>query len=269
MKKFFNKIVRSNSSPLIAAIEQRNLDKFKRLLHDYNSHVDVNWCTSDGRTALSVACSQVDRLIVTLLFRHPLIDINFRKPDYETAFQIAVDSNDSYIIQMFLKDPRLSSQGYIKYLALKEYEFDPIVFELILCYNLYKHVIIPNYFHIVPHHAIITFCQQVKNNLQSAVIHNQKKYRINELIAAEIYILTVCTTDKYFVVKTNNKNNYGMININDNDVKHKHDNITRFFNILDCLCLDLRMLICNRVVGLTKNSILSRDIEPASKYMLL
>jgi len=241
-------------TPLCAAVTNEDVLGVKQLL--LNLDMDVNWCTSKGKTALYLACRNKNKYIITLLFRHPKIDINFKKIGCKTAFTVAVETGDSDIIQMFLKDYRFSKQQHLKSLGINSKEFDPLIYKLLFAHELMDYTYISPTTNFLFNTAAREFYQQRTENRQQSILLNQTEFRIKQKLAAEVHTLVVCVSDDYFVLKTVSDDN--------SDV-----NAYRFFCITTMLPMEIQMLICNRVARSMRNNILSSDFNHALKYALL
>jgi len=238
-------------SPLCNAVTNDHIGKVKLLLTEPN--LDVNWCTSKGKTALSLACRNKNKYIVTLLFRHPRININFKKSGCKTAFTVAVETNDSELIQMFLKDSRFDKHQHLKYLACNSHDSGPLLFKLLFAYELMDYVYFSPRINFIYNKTVYEFYEQRSDNRQKVISLNQAEFRVKQTLAAELHTLVVCVADDYFRLNH--------INVND----HTH----RFFCMTTILPMELQMLICNRFAGSTNNNIPSIDFNYALKCTLL
>lgn len=255
------------------AADRGDLDEVRALLA---AHPDIltNWGTVHGdygaeqdETPLHAACMQGHREVVEALLVHPGVDVNRRDGLGKTAFFYACWNDRVGVVELMLGDPRVDanladnigdtplfiaayggSLGVIERMIASGREIDwertgeahdDIWTSLEIADET-------GYYEIVDLlHRLRVDPGRTRDSLRV-------KFGMTSELVAGLFASTVFLCD-------------GLLS------RHPGATATsrgRFFSVVERLPLELQMVICNRVYGSPRNSVLSRHSEPAFRHLV-
>ena len=261
---------------LIETIRARQVEEVAALLRDHPT-LDINHRSPVyGMTALDIACCFRQVKVVKLLLAHPAINVNARRdlPCQETSLMLACHLDDKRIATLLLRDPRVDASvadgdGHTT-LWWACYRGSPQVVEWLIasgkdlgkwhdfwCVLKLLEFPPPNH-RATRENQTKTLVLMRKFMANPMLTRHQVRVRLGFAVswAAEVFAATIFLCDDLFQLK------YARYS-----TRSASSSAIRFFSIIRRLPMELQMIVCNRVVGLAKDSILSKNSEMAFKLL--
>ena len=258
---------------LFEAIERGRVDKAERLLLD-NPGLDVNWRNEEYLTSLHRASFHGHTRVVKLPLEHPAINVNLQDNSGRTPLLYACLEGYKRTVLLFLKDLRVNIS------VADRNDCTPVWWAV-----YFGHFEVVEWF-IASGRCLGDHTKKGKygvgkyTNLEIARKRNQKegvsllerfvanpkltrleilrklglKMSLLDELAAEVFALTVFLCDDLLQRKPTLKTAATIA-------------AARFFGIATTLPMELQMILCHRVVGSMKQSVVSEESEVAFKAL--
>ena len=195
--------------------------------------VDVNSQSGDGCTPFGNSCYAGHIGIVEILLKDPRVDINISDNDNRTPLWWACKGGYFEIVKLIIASGR----------EIKD--LDAVGFSG-FCHYTATAVATCN-----SHTGIASLLESFGKDKERVRHMVRVELGIPEAQSAELFSLVIFLCD-------------GLVRIG--TVVGSDNQAARFFSIAERLPIELQMILCNRVAGLTKDSIPSKDSEPAFKH---
>ena len=243
-------------------------EEAEALLRD-NPSLHVNWKNGAQQTALHCASQNGHAEVVKLLLAHPEIDVNVGTGVRETPFLLSCWLGKVSVARLLLKDPRvdvtsgdLAKRSPLWCAALRGCH-DVIEWLIASGRDLGDLNLVEwlgkkySVLEIARNEKMVEVVSLLKKFVaKPAQTRHELRLRLApEELAAEVYTLTIFLCDDLLRLKP------ALITKKQSGATH------RFFGIVRKLPMELQMIICHRVVGSGKESILSKDSEAAFKSL--
>ena len=240
------------------AVKEGSVNQVVEILKT-NPAVDVNWVnTSDeGRTVLHWACQRDDTFLTALLLAHPRIEVNPKHANGGTPLSFACGRGKTSFVRLLLKDLRVNINDIVDGSVALEFA------------AYHEHLDILKWF--IASGRALDLGESVVSAERSGLtdtLHLLRKFETNpdqvreeirleldyfEEVAAEVFALVVFVSDGLLEVRQADEANPAL----------------GFFLLALRLPLELQMLLCRRVVGLSEENILTQEREAAFKSLAI
>jgi len=250
---------------------------------------DINWTnTKSGKwTFLHRACCHNRSELVKELLKHPNIDPNQPDEHQNTPFTLACYRNAVESVELLLNDPRVeTNSGNFKanrgdsgavmlnsgLILAAKMGCIGVVECMLASLRGVNHVDVENALEEAirgGNNEIVTLLKDYQVKRFETVKSLRIKLKLQEYGPVSIFILVVLLCDGYFSFK---KSSRLITNFLDQKrffatKKHKKEDWRKFFNIMLKLPMELQMLVCNRMFGLSRNNVKGRLVNTALKLM--
>jgi len=234
----------------------------------YEPKINPNWTDAGGWTALHVASFNGHAAIVAQLLSHPGIDVNHRNDSLITPFFLACNGGDEGVVKLYLKDPRTElnlpgPQSCTPLWIACRYGCSKIVKWMIASGRHVEWGKMGKPWGSDELQAPVDIAQREGHEetatLLEEFLSNPEKLRhrvklelgILDELAADMFAVVVFLCDD--LLKTRS-------------LRTTHP-ATRFCHVAAALPMELQMILCHRVVGSPKETVLSRHSEPAFRKL--
>ena len=249
--------------PLYSACVTGNKEVVKLLLA--HPKIKINELNNNGVTALCYLCCYENKLVITTLFLHYIM-IDVDQPKIEKPLICAIESNNINTLRLLLQQSSIN----VNHLDIKSRRrgitpLDHAFFCQKYCreHNKYRNMIKL----LLEYGANITFNIRCNYGGDSAVnqwlssLDPTRKQRDKYSSIAHLFTIIVLLCDEYFTLIPTHipliKNNY-----------KPYYNMIRFFKIVNCVPMEVQMLICHRVYGSTNSYVKSDLVTLYSRSIL-
>jgi hypothetical protein len=247
---------------LIHAAWNQNLAAVRTLLDDPLIDVNTHDIDNENCTSLHIAAEFGYTEIVQLLIEHPNILVNLKSTSGATPFLLACQCGRTSVVRILIRDPRIDVNladfgdatpvwwtGYYNYVeVVKVLIASGRFFDLERRGKTSKGTVKHSIFEVTSHVTRARVESLLGRFIEDPVrTRHAVRWEIDmvEMAAAELFGLVVFICDDYLTL-----------------TKESSPERT-FFLIATRLPMDLQMLLCNRVHGLTGSIIASKDCEIA------
>ena len=251
---------------LFWAARNGHADKVSSILKN-NPAIDINRLNESGYNALHCASIFGSVEVVKLLLEHPNINVNSTHGRRRTAFSFSCSNSSMSVFEVLIKDPRVDitladDTGHTPLWWASCCGNHKIV-ECIIASGRDLGDVEKGKYNGQDYTAIEIARREWKTKVVTLLegflanpSHTRHELRVKlglfDELAAEVFALTVFLCDDLLQLK---------------EALSKSDNSVRFFSIAKTLPMEIQMLLCHRVVGSTKQNVLSKDSEPAFKAL--
>jgi len=254
---------------LCRASEDGCVEEVLSLLSD-NPGLDVNWAEPETYwTSLHLASFYGHVEVVKLLLAHPHINVNVLTSFKCSPFLLCCDNGHTSVVQMLLKDPRvditLEDDDNCTSLWWAAYYGHHEVIEWLIANgrDLANLVNVKGNYFIDIEYTALEIAREGNQTEAAAVLERfmsnpgqtrhelRVKLGVLDAMAAEVFALTVFLCDDLLQLQPTDSCAARI----------------KFFVIASMLPMELQMILCHRVVGSMKQTILRKDSEPAFKSL--
>jgi len=255
---------------LFHAARTGNVTDFKRILEE-NPGLDINWQhpSYSNRTSLHIASQMGHHEIVKILLAHPLINVNILDEEGLIALSLACEEGNTEVVHLLCEDLRVevnltaSKYGYIPlYLTVCFHSFESVKWLMALrgedldlgekaSYDGTNWTTSLEIAGELGFTEIISLLERFTANPAQVQYELRVELGLPASLASELFAVVVFLCDDLLKIRH----------------VETQTSAGRFFSIAAMLPMELQMLLCHRVVGSTKQNILSRDSEHSFRLL--